>query len=143
MSRREALLEQAWDELQTAIRLLHGGDLAGAELHCMKSVDLAAQSGAARPVADSLAVLGEIGISAGRWDKAERCFLESSVLYMKLHAREIAGRCLLRLAHVYSQANDHEGVVTAYELLRGFRTAELVDSSTLPRLAVDNNSGLR
>ncbi|WP_197515664.1 helix-turn-helix domain-containing protein [Arthrobacter sp. U41] len=28
-------------------------------------------------------------------------------------------------------------------LLRGFRTAELVDSSTLPRLAVDNHSGLR
>jgi hypothetical protein len=29
------------------------------------------------------------------------------------------------------------------ELPRGFRTAELVDSSTLPRLAVDNRSGLR
>jgi len=29
------------------------------------------------------------------------------------------------------------------ELPRGFRTAELVDSSTLPRLAVDNHSGLR
>jgi hypothetical protein len=29
------------------------------------------------------------------------------------------------------------------ELLRGFRTADLVDSSTLPRLAVDNHSGLR
>ena len=28
-------------------------------------------------------------------------------------------------------------------LLRGFRTAELVVSSTLPRLAVDNHSGLR
>jgi hypothetical protein len=30
-----------------------------------------------------------------------------------------------------------------FELLRRFRTAELVDSSTLPRLAVDNHSGLR
>lgn len=29
------------------------------------------------------------------------------------------------------------------ELLRGFRTAELVNSSTLPRLAVDNHSGHR
>ncbi|MBG6054866.1 uncharacterized membrane protein (DUF106 family), partial [Salinibacterium sp. CAN_S4] len=30
-----------------------------------------------------------------------------------------------------------------FGLLRGFRTAELVDSSTLPGLAADNHSGLR
>ncbi len=41
--------------------------------------------------------------------------------------------------------NDHliQDVTSTYELPRGFRTAELVDSSTLPVLAVDNHSGLR
>jgi hypothetical protein len=37
----------------------------------------------------------------------------------------------------------HISVAGAVELPRGFRTAELVDCSTLPALAVDNHSGLR
>ena len=36
-----------------------------------------------------------------------------------------------------------ENVKDAFGLPRGFRTAELMDSSTLPGLAVDNHSGLR
>ncbi|WP_334593642.1 hypothetical protein, partial [Salinibacterium sp. CAN_S4] len=49
----------------------------------------------------------------------------------------------------YPVTRDYFGVILPpannqrYGLLRGFRTAELVDSSTLPGLAADNHSGLR
>jgi hypothetical protein len=48
---------------------------------------------------------------------------------------------LARDAGLHELADERLAVPT--EPLRGFRTAELVNSSTLPRLAVDDHSGLR
>jgi DNA replication protein DnaC len=89
-------------------------------------------------------VLDQAQAQAEGWSLTHALERLLSIEVTATDARRLSGR--FRFANLPTGAtlNDFDlDAASGIGLLRGFRTAELVDSSTLPGLAVDNHSGLR